>query len=301
MSDYTIERYTIHDIQTIEKTCKRVPVNALVLTMIQEIYNEVCAPTHMQVVNKSKEIQNIHKYFKTTPTTRRNGIDVSIDIIRKLLNMCTDMTYDQLYPKLIDELNVIQNEHYNLDELDKLNNVMFDILSSVMVYSKLYARLYSKLYHNYTFLHGIISGRVAFFRDSILQIQYHNSINEYEQFCKDNKDNLKRRTTGAFLVHLIPYGIVNVVEINMIILFIQNEILKRIHIQNQTEIVDELSELESILYLTGQQYIHVSDEWPEIQNKLQHISSFKMKEHVSLSAKSIFQHMDMVDAYMACK
>lgn len=296
MSDSTIERYTIQEIQTIEKTCKRVPVHASVLTMLQEIYNQVCSPTCMHVVNKSKETQSIHTSFKTTLMTTRNGIDVSIDTIRKLLNMCTDTTYDRLYPKLIDELNVIQNEHYNLDELDKLNNVMFDILSSVMVYSKLYARLYSKLYHTYTFLHGTIQGRVAFFRESILQIQYHHSINEYELFCKNNKDNLKRRTTGAFFVHLIPYGIVNVVEINTILLFIQNEILKRIHIQNQTEIVDELSELESILYLTGQKYIHVSDEWPELQDNLQRIASFKMKEHVSLSAKSIFQHMDMVDS-----
>jgi len=295
MLDSTIERYTIQDIQTIEKTCIRVPLNASVLTMIQNIYNEVCSKPRMHV-NNSKETKSIQKSFKTTPMTTRSGIDVSIDTIRKLLNMCTDTTYDQLYPKLIHELNVIQNEHYNLDDLDKLNNIMFHILSSVMVYSKLYATLYSKVYHTYDFLQDTITDRVACFRESILQIQYHNSTNEYEQFCKNNKDNLKRRTTGAFFVHLIPYGIVNVVEINTILLFIQNEILKRICIQNQTEIVDELTELESILYLTGQTYIHISDEWTELQDNLKHIASLKPKEYVSLSAKSIFQHMDMVDS-----
>lgn len=296
MLDSTIERYTIQDIQEIEKTCKRGSLNTSVTTIIQDIYNEVCRPPYMHIVNKSKETQDNHTSFKKTPMTTRNGIDVSIDTIRKLLNMCTDTTYDHLYPKLIDELNVIQNKDYNLHDLDNLNNVMFDILSSVMVYSKLYAKLYSELYHTYTFLNNGITSQVTLFRESILQIQYHNSTNEYEQFCKNNKDNLKRRTTGAFLVHLIPYGIVNVVEINTIILFIQNEILKRICLQNQTEIVDELSELESILYLTGQQYIHTTDEWPEIQNNIQHIASFKMKEYISLSAKSIFQHMDMVDS-----
>jgi hypothetical protein len=264
--------------------------------MIQEIYNEVCSPPHRHVVNKSKDLQRIHTSFKTTPTTTRNGIDVSIDTIRKLLNMCTDTTYDHLYPKLIHELDVIQKEHYNLEDLDKLNNIMFDILSSVMVYSKLYALIFSKVYHTYAFLQDTITDRVACFKESILQIQYHNSTNEYELFCKNNKDNLKRRTRGAFLVHLIPYGIVKVVEINTILLFIQNELLKRICIQNQTEIVDELSELESILYLTGQTYIHVSDEWSELRKNLQRIASFQPKEYVSLSAKSIFQHMDMVDS-----
>jgi len=85
------------------------------------------------------------------------------------------------------------------------------------------------------------------------------------------------------------------VEINTILLFIQTNI-ERICIQNQTEIVDELTELESILYLTGQTYIHISDEWTELQDNLKHIASLKPKEYVSLSAKSIFQHMDMVDS-----
>jgi len=250
----------------------------------------------MNVVNKSKKTQSIHKSFKLTPMTTRNGIDVSIDNIRKLLNMFTDTTYDHLYPKLIHEVNVIQHEDYNLDDLDKLNNIMFDILSGVMAYSKLYAMLYSKLYHTYAFLHDTPSRRVALFKESILQIEYHNSTTDYNRFCKNNKDNLKRRTTGSFLVNLVPYGIVNIVEINMIILFIQDEILKRISIQNQTEFVDELTELVSILYLTGQKYIHISEECHELEYNIQHITSFKMKEYVSLSAKSIFQHMDMVDS-----
>ena len=299
MLDSTIQRYTIQDIKTIETMCLRVPVRASVLTAIQDIYNEVCNSPR-SVVHKSKESHRTPTTsFKTTRMTSHTGMDLSIDTLRKLLNMCTDTTYESLYPKLIEEFNVIQGENYNLEELDKLNHILFDILSGVMAYSKLYAMLYSTLYHTYTFLHGTPSRRVALFRGSILNIQYHDSTHAYDQYCTNNNENLKRRNTGAFLVHLIPHGIVKVVEINQILLFIQDEIRKRISMPNQTEIVDELTELESILYLTEHKWIRLTDECDEIQYNIQRIASFKMKEYISLSAKSIFQHMDMIEGAMS--
>ena len=45
--------------------------------------------------------------FEATQRETREGIDASIDLIRKAMNKITDKTVDSLYPQIIEEMDKV--------------------------------------------------------------------------------------------------------------------------------------------------------------------------------------------------
>ena len=78
---------------------------------------------------------------------------------------------------------------------------------------------------------------------------------------------------------------------------IQEELLSFIKKEDNVNIVDEMSELVYILIVNGHSMLKtIDDEWSQMLNRIEIVSSMQNKSYPSISNKTIFKHMDMLEA-----
>lgn len=252
-----------------------------------------------------KEITDVEwdnlRSFKATIIEKKKGVESSIDKVRKHLNKITDKTYENMKSQIIAELELIvkeTNEHPELIvELNKIGDAMFDIASGNSFYSIMYATLYKELMSKYSFLEQIftekISSDVSIFKD----FTYCDPNKDYDTFCKNNKVNEKRRALALFYVNLMLQDIVPREKIKTMLEELQSSLLDYIKKENNTNIVEEMSEVIYILVINGAlklKNMENKDDWASILSKITYVSSLKAKSHPSISNKTIFKYMDML-------
>ena len=238
--------------------------------------------------------------FKATTLEKKEGIALSIDKIRKHLNKMTDKTYDKLYEQIIQEIDIINPDNLKnedvCNELKRIGDAIFDIASSNSFYSKMYATLYKELMHKYDFMKTIfkenLNTEVSIFKD----FAYCSPDKDYDTFCKNNKTNERRRALGSFYINLMLQDVVPATKIVSMIHEVQDDLMKFIKAENHVNIVDEMSELLYILIVNGYSLLKTIDEWSQILNCVEIVGSMKNKSNPSISNKTIFKHMDILEA-----
>ena len=291
--------------------------------------------------NKGQEITDddweaIRK-FQATIIAKKEGIDASIEQIRKHLNKITDKTYETLKVLIIEEISKIIAQEaastnevgYSKELLVELNGVgdaIFNIASSNGFYSKVYATLYKDLMAQFSFMRGIFETNYKAFNSLFKTIEYCDPNKDYDKFCQVNKDNEKRRSMCSFYINLMLQGIIAPKSILKIILGLQELLLEKIKLVDAKNIVDELAEVLFILITSGIEVFKKggvdkkdvsssssSDEgeevvgasvvstyvsgakWEKIVSNVNYISKLKQNAFPSISNKTIFKHMDIID------
>jgi hypothetical protein len=235
--------------------------------------------------------------FSTTKIEQHEGIDIIIDTIRSNLNKMSIKTYDEINNNVNNTIDLLLKENINKDELIKIGNIIFDIVSSNRFYSKLYADLYSILISKYEFLNDIFKEKVNTFTDVLNTVEYVSPDDNYDLFCKINNDNEKRKALTAFIVNLAICKVINVSKIEELLLELLEKVDNLIKEDNKKFIVDEYVELIFILYdkeLFSLSEVNVENN-EKILTNIKFLASVKVKTYPSLSSKSIFKLMDIID------
>lgn len=302
----TVKQYILSDIKDIIYSGLDYTLDESIISIIQNISEQVGSPEYVKTPkflkkeksqNKKKDPQyedwGTIRNFKPSQRIMNEGIKYSIDVIRKNLNKITSNNYDTLYPIIIEELDkVILTED---PKMVKLSETIFSIVSETSFYSDMYAGLFAKLYNKYAFLQESLYETLTSFEENTKHIEYCSPDIDYDLFCKNNKENSRRKAVAIFLVNLTKHSIVEVSYICTIIHNIQERMFSLIEIDNNNEIVDELSEISGCMIVTGKDILHTSDKWSNIINNVEIISNCKPKEHISLTNKAVFKHMDIID------
>jgi hypothetical protein len=248
--------------------------------------------------------------FKTTAIEKKKGIDLSIDTIRKHLNKMTDKTYDALKVHIITEIDNIVGVGEGVDslsaellvDLNKIGDSIFDIASGNSFYSHMYATLYKELMAKYEFMKTIFTNKIETDVSIFTDFNYCDPNKDYDTFCKNNKTNEKRRALGLFYVNLMLQDIIPSEKIVSMIEELQVDILSCIKKENNTNIVEEMSELIYIFVIKGASKLKLQTEsWTEIVERINLVSVKKPKSEPSISNKTIFKHMDMQSAIVKMK
>ena len=212
-----------------------------------------------------------------------------------------------------------------LAELKKIGDAIFNIASSNGFYSKVYATLYKDLMSQFKFMRGIFETNYKGFNSLFKTIEYYDPNKDYDKFCQMNKDNEKRRSMCSFYINLMLQGIIAPKSILKIILGLQELMLEKIKVADATNIVEELSEVLFILITSSAEMfkravsnpnnkeVLTSDsssedealvvvdtyvsptKWDKIVANVNYISKLKQKSFPSISNKTIFKHMDIID------
>ena len=151
---------------------------------------------------------------------------------------------------------------------------------------------------NYDFIKAPLEKSVAGFITGLNTIKYVSPDEDYDQFCKNNKDNTVRRAVGGFFVNALKHGLVDPENIIEIIDEIQEKITNYMDSEGQTEVIDELSELvgemlPSILTVLDKE--EHGDAMRSMIANVREVSKLSAKKYNSLSNKTVFKHMDILE------
>ena len=237
--------------------------------------------------------------FESTQMQKREGVDASIDLIRKAMNKIADKTYDVLSKQIIDEIKkVAEVGEETRADLEKVAASAFDIASTNGFYSSLYARIYAELCDHFGDIFvPPLKQALASFKDSYRAIEYVSPDEDYDKFCANNKENTKRRAMGVFFINMAgtSFG-VELHEAVDVVQDIQALLEQKIDEEGQEATVDELACLEGEMILGGKAQLAMVEEWEEITETIARFAKMKARDHPSLTNKTVFKHMDIEDA-----
>ena len=145
-------------------------------------------------------------------------------------------------------------------------------------------------------MHEIFENSFQKFMDLFSTIEYVDPEEDYNKFCKINKDNEVRKSLSAFFVNLCANNILSKERLIQLTHGMISQVMTFIVQENQKCIVDELTENIAILY--NKTYF---ESVPDLINGLtvvqtiEKLAGSKAKTYPSLSNKSIFKYMDIID------
>jgi hypothetical protein len=174
---------------------------------------------------------------------------------------------------------------------------IFEIASNNRFYSKLYADLYTDLIHKYEIMKILFENCLNTYMEMFHNIEYVDANEDYDKFCKINKVNENRKSISTFFVNLMLNSIVSKEIINNLIVSLFKQIYTLIYVDNKKNEVDELVENVAILYrkeviLEFNTEIVDGETLMDLITKLSHSKS---KNFPSLSNKSIFKFIDLIE------
>jgi L-rhamnose mutarotase len=257
--------------------------------------------------------------FQKTEMKKKEGIELSIDNIRSALNKLTDKTYTLMFANIIKEIAALfsasnddtSEEHNTVAVMDRVACSIFNTASSNAFYSEIYARLFNDLiekekepgYEQYAIFRSVFEKNMESFMSLFDTIEYCDPKKNYDKFCDINKANEKRKAMSLFIVNLMKIGIVEKTHVLGLMRQIQELMYSNMRQEGKTNEVDELAEnlfimvKHSHMVFTGG---HASDaETTEMfksrVEQIIEVSKMKIKSKPSITNKTIFKHLDMMD------
>lgn len=254
--------------------------------------------------NKNMEVLNDDDWetlrtFQTTKIEQKVGLDAQIDLIRSHLNKMSDKSYIDMRNKIVDLLDQLITEGITREDMIRVSSSIFEIASTNRFFSKLYADLYSDLINKYDIMKEIFTNCFDSFMELFNNIEYVDADKDYDKFCKVNKDNERRKSLSAFFVNLMKNEIITAHDLKSLLCNLMRQLVDFIKEENKKNIVDELTENIALLY-NKSLFLDASEEayfieGAPILESITKLANSKVKMYPSLSNKSIFKFMDMIE------
>jgi hypothetical protein len=285
-------------------------VNSLKLNVSKEDLTKIMSgrTDHGSSFNKKKRGKNIEvvndedwetiRTFHTTKMEEKTGVEVLFDAIRSYLNKLTDKNMEDMTLKIIQIMEELKNKNQNAINVDSVFNQIFENAFNNRFYSHIYVLLYSKLLNKYDtsltkYQEKQTTELLNKIKLSIQSIEYVEPSVNYDKFCKINKENEKRKSMCEFLMNLMKQKMINREIGFQLVNELFDSLFEFIKTENKKNEVDELSELIFILWKKN--FYDSLDKSNEFLKKIELLAHSKTKDYLSLTNKTIFKFMDMID------
>ena len=241
------------------------------------------------------EIRN----FKTTELTKKEeGVDKDIDELRGLLNKLTSNNYEDMEKNIMKSLTTIIGKNCKEEDLEKIGEAIFEIGSINKFWSAVFAKLYKTILSTFPAMNEIYKKNFNNFLSLFNNIRYVSAEEDYDEFCKVNKENEKRRSIGSFFVHLMNNDVIKEVAIFELIKQLKETMLNFMDMENKKKEVAEFAENIVILINGGKERLETSNiditfGWDECVEFIEDMTKRKVSNHLSLSNKVVFKFMDL--------
>ena len=231
--------------------------------------------------------------FKATQLAKNvDGIDRDIDELRGLLNKLTQSNYSKISQQIIKLLENILKNDATEEELMKVGKSIFEIGSMNKFWSELYAKLYKDLIYIFPIMKQISEKSFESFLAVFEIIRYVDAEKDYDEFCRVNKENANRRALSSFFVQLMKNHIIPLEKLLTIVETLQAKFMHLIDQSDRKNEIDEIAENIIIIIQGGGDQLYKNPFIAEFVNK---IVDMKVANHVSLSRKTIFKFLDLID------
>lgn len=242
---------------------------------------------------------SVIRSYQTTKFDVKEGVQAQIDIFRTHLNKMTDKNYIDCRNKIVNEIDKIISNNIDSNDLIQISLNIFEIASTNRFFSKIYADLYSDLFLKYEFMRTIFEDSFNKFIGLFSVIDYINPEEDYDKFCKINKDNEKRKALSVFFINLMMNKIIEEYKIIQLLKTLLTQVSEFIVMPDKKNEVDELIENVALLYKKDLFYRGGYDkdllvDGITIEEFINKLANSKAQKDKSLSNKTIFKCMDLV-------
>ena len=301
-----------------------------IIDIIQKLSKNVGAPDYVKtpkfearIQKKTDDLPDPWIPIAKPPKSNKSKIEETVDIIKINLNKLTEKSFDAQTDCIIKSITSIRSVS-KFDDIDNtmtmLGELIYEISSSNLFYSKIYAKLFNELVIKFPFMVGILQNSIAkSTKDLFGTFDYVNLDTDYDKFCDFNKSNEKRKSTVLFYIHLVKLRVISITPIINMLVVIQTRMSELINSKDNVRLIDEMSEISFILITNLYNYIKTNNhtindnvlidpqKCPSIKVHEQSnsiiddcvayitdISNTNNKVVMGLSNKSKFKHMDML-------
>lgn len=231
-------------------------------------------------VRRILQIPIIEKIKKTIIVKKES----TVSEILKILNKISEKNYE----KLKDELCGMVKSIDNVEDLNKITLVIFNIASSNLFYSKLFSKLYKEL----------IDQNRSFY--DVFQIHYHKYFTEiqsfdytttdnYDLFCEYTKKINQMEATLTFFINLMKTNNCDIENITEMCILLENKLIE----DKEYDKIEQNEQFLHCIYVIMKEcidYILFHENLETIVLKIKEI-----KLHPRLSPKMKFKCMDLDD------
>jgi hypothetical protein len=307
--------YNLHDFANIRLNGFDINLPEETMIIISELAQQVGSPTYIRTPNFQKKEKPMHanldlnarkkrgnkcleivndedwellRTFQTTNITQGVGVDADIETIRVCLNKITHSNYQESYDSLLSLLDKMTNEC----DMARIGSIIFEIASNNRFYSKLYADLYTSLIEKFDIMKKIFNTNLDSFMSLFNEIEYVDADQDYDKFCKINKDNERRKALSLFFVNLCRNCIIEETMLIKMANSLLSKLMTFINETNKKNEVDEITENIAILY----DKVIFSKYNEDFNKTIEMLANCKPKKYASLTNKSIFKFMDLIEA-----
>lgn len=254
--------------------------------------------SHKQLENMWSKDNNVSRTIledgkPVAKLKKKTGTEKDIEDIRMALNLISTRNYES-------QRNVVI-EHVKSSDAEvslKVAQFIFDIASSNKFYVELYVDLYTELISESSVFEDILNDRLSVFVNTINDMKHIDPNDDYDNYCRYVSENDKRRALVTFYMHLSKKQIIDSEKIFSIIILFQSIFLEFIEKDDKVAECDEIAEIISIFVSIGKKSpCFVSNKkWGEIISNVVTVSKFKAKSYKSLSNRTVFKYLDIVDS-----
>jgi len=292
--------YKISDFKNIEKNNTINELNIESISVINAISKRVGSTTYRKtpVFRKKKQekevIVNGTVFKKTKFINKLDEDEINLDKIRESLNKLTQKNYEQISKEII--MNI---KHFiyskNKIILVSIGKSIFDISSINKFWVKLYAKLYNELIQNFPIMKEICIKNFESYMSLFNNIEVVDE-KDYDNFCKVNKTNEKRRSLTDFYTKLFCFDILSVDNM----FSIMTELIKKMKVETENENIEIMEEvfenINIILSNIGKniknnnKYNYITEEIIDIYNT---IDSSGISKKLIFKLGDLFEDLDI--------
>jgi hypothetical protein len=234
--------------------------------------------------------------FQATKMEHKTGIDGEVDQMRLMINKLTDKTFLEIEDKLIRHINYICDNYSTEEDMNKVSNTIYTLCSTNKFYSKVFAELFARLCSHFAWVYTTFDAKFKNIMSQYDDIEYIDSDKDYDGFCEMIKKNEKRRSLTTFCLNLARNGVIQNEAIVDILQNLLNKIINMINVPDKKNEIDELTENVAILYDTEIIYeVDEEDREQTVEEMVNTLAKSKAKDYLSLSNKTIFKFMDLIE------
>lgn len=319
---YTLDDKTINLINSIEKEVEsRVGYTKPIATNIvikRDNKTSILPPVQQQQQvggfalqkKKGKNSATIveEESFKTIKIIHKSE-DGQIDLIRSEFNKISEKGYIDCRSKIMSAIDSINTG--NTEEFARITDLLFEIASNNRYCSKLYCDMFSELITTYVpmrnaFHFNLVAAKYLTLFENIEEVD--PSV-DYQKFIDMNTNSEKRKSTSDFFINLMTNKIVTNAQIFQLLFTLVTKVSTNISSENKVKEIDELTE-NIVILLQKELFVLAKDNkdtahfiknstgdgsMVPIMSVVKALSQCKPRQFPSLTNKSIFKFMDVMD------
>ena len=270
-------------------------LSELGLTLIKEpnTKNDIWLRNQYQEPDTTKNNSDI-RYIPPKNHTKQEP-KIGLDTIKLNLNKLTDKNYLDISVKIEDMIQKWLIIETSTEEIEKMGEVIFTIASNNRMFSKVYADLYCYLTEKIQILSDTFYPNFLKYCELFDNITTVVNQDDYDEFCKMNILNEKRRSVSLFMVNLTKNNMVKSIELYQIISKLINKLQEMIMMPDKVGINQELIDNILILYDNGNIYNDIetfSKENNIVIDCIRMISTSNKTNILGINSKTKFKCMD---------